>query len=187
MRRHITQIGSTFALCTKHMLSCCLILGKIFQGNISDHPVKPRSCSSWEYMDSYKWMVRTWSPSNVVAACVAGLLGLVERPRNSIGTPWKFNSSPLKISHPQGKDRLPTIDFQVRTVKLRGCKSHRIIWNYTFRCCQIKTCHSYSEFVQQFTINLISLGKDYKTLVNGAGPLILLMEEILHHLGCKIM
>ena len=39
-------------------------------------------------------------------------------------TPWKFNSSPLKIGRtPKGNDRLPTIIFQGRAVKLWGCIS----------------------------------------------------------------
>ena len=38
-------------------------------------------------------------------------------------TPWKFNSSPLKICHPKRKiifQHLPTIIFQGRAVKLGG-------------------------------------------------------------------
>ena len=46
--------------------------------------------------------------------------------------PWKFNISPLKIAKaPKGKaDRLPTIIFQGRAVKLQGCMSLDVfIWN----------------------------------------------------------
>ena len=42
--------------------------------------------------------------------------------KNCSLTPWKFNSSPLKIGRaPIGKDLLPTTIFQGRTVKLQGC------------------------------------------------------------------
>ena len=48
------------------------------------------------------------------------LTGLVNRNHKN-PLEGKFNTSPLKISHPKGKDHLPTIVFQGRTVKLRRC------------------------------------------------------------------
>ena len=46
--------------------------------------------------------------------------------QNSMDTPWKFNIAPENIPS-QKESGLPTIIFQWRAVKLRGCKA-TVIW-----------------------------------------------------------
>ena len=64
------------------------------------------------------------STGSAMTCSTAGLTSSKIRMCFNRNIPWKFNSSPLKIyTIPKGKDRLPTIIFQGRAVKLRGCSS----------------------------------------------------------------
>ena len=71
---------------------------------------------------SKRWLFGISDPSRLS-------LGRPEQKTVVFCTPWKFKSSPLKRSRaPKGKGHLPTIVFQRRTVKLRGCNEVCFVW-----------------------------------------------------------
>ena len=76
--------------------------------------------STWQFFDRDLFGTLKWPPTIGNKKVTAWILWCTARAPSF--TPWKFNSSPLKISHPKrkGSSSFPII-FQGRTVKLRGC------------------------------------------------------------------
>ena len=98
--RRLEQIGHLHCV----LSTCCHVVSfrERLKGNISNHPLKPRSCSSFLH-GQLKMNGQNMESQQCGSSCLCGRqFSLGWWSRNSIGiTPCKFNSSPLKISYPQ--------------------------------------------------------------------------------------
>ena len=93
-------IGTMYSITIGSMYGIFPYIWLIFMVNVKKYTIH---CHTWILWDryAYKWLVDFY------------------------GTLPKTNSSPLKSDrNPKGKDRLPTIIFQGRSVKLQGCSDH---------------------------------------------------------------